>query len=345
MVSILMRWTRHVFFAFPLLAFVAACGGGSDQPTAASVVPQYLVITIDVEAQPARQSQDHVERLIYGNFPGQGHAGIVDMMDIADRHNVKLTFFLDVLEEVLYPKQIEAVARLIVARGHDLQLHTHPENMPDAFFKKLGFPRTISNELNQAEAAALFAEVKHIVAGWGVPPFLAYRAGSYRYSQGLVQAMPQAGLAFDYNYNITGRSQRKLGLKNVAMFRWENDVVEIPVSYVEQPPAAPVQFNDSAYVTSGRPQDAVDLILKFQEQWHSPNVMIMMMHSWSLLALKPGSDYFEYAGPAKADLFDRFLTALPPQVKVVTATDVSKLVAQGALSVSDRMNTAEVFRK
>ncbi len=344
MASIVMRWTRLIYLVFPLLAFVAGCGGGSEQPSVASV-PQYLVITIDVEALPLRQSQEHVERLIYGNFPGQGRAGIVDMMDIADRHNVKLTFFLDVLEEVIYPKQIEAVARLIVARGHDLQLHTHAEIMPDEFFKKLGFPRKISNELNQAEAAALFAEVKHIVAGWGVPPFLAYRTGSYRYSQGLVQAMPQAGIAFDYNYNITGRSQRKLGLENVAMFRWENDVVEIPVSYIEQPPAVPVQFNDSAYVTTGRPEDAYDLILRFQEQWHSPNVMIMMMHSWSLLSVKPGSNYFEYAGPAKADLFDRFLTSLPPQVKVVTATDVSKLVAQGVVSVADRMSTAEVFRK
>lgn len=344
MALIVMRWTRLIYLVFPLLVFVAGCGGGSERP-AVSVAPQYLVITIDVEALPARQSQDHVERLIYGNFPGLGRAGIVEMMDIADRHKVKLTFFLDVLEEVIYPKQIEAVARLIVARGHDLQLHTHAEIMPDEFFAKLGFPRKISNELNGDEAAALFAEIKNIVAGWGLPPFVAYRAGSYRYSQGMVQAMPQAGITFSYNYNVLGPSQRKPGLENFAMFRWENDVVEIPVSYIEQSTDALVRFDDSSYVKTGRPQDAYALILKFQEQWPSSNVLIMMLHSWTLLELNPGSNYFEYAGPARADLFDRFLSSLPPQVKVVTATELSKLVTQDVVSVSDRMSTSEVFRK
>jgi hypothetical protein len=347
MVSIVLRGVRMIWLVFPLLTLVAGCGGADgDQPSPPVTQDvQYLVVTIDVEAQPSRQSQHHVDRLIYGNFPGQGRAGIVEMMDIADRYSVKLTFFLDVLEEVLYPTQIEAVAKLIVARGHDLQLHTHPENMPDAFFAKLGFPRKISNELSEPEADALFREVKNIVADWNVPPFIAYRAGSYRYSRGLVQAMPKAGIAFSYDYNITGRSQRKLRLENVGMFRWENDVVEIPVSYIDQPAANPVRFDDSAYVNTGNPQDAYDLIFAFQKQWPSSNVLVMMMHSWSLLELDPSTNYFEYKGSAKARLFEHYLASLPRQVKVVTATELSKLIAQGVISVNDRMITAEVFGK
>lgn len=347
LIFIVTHCVRAIWLAFPLLTLVAGCGGADgDQPSPPVAQDvQYLVVTIDVEALPSRQSQYHVDRLIYGNFPGQGRAGIVEMMDIADRYKVKLTFFLDVLEEVVYPTQIKAVARLIVARGHDLQLHTHPENMPDAFFTKLGFPRKISNELNEPEADALFREVKNIVADWNVPPFIAYRAGSYRYSQGLVHAMPKAGIAFSYDYNITGRSQRKLRLENVGMFRWENDVVEIPVSYIDQPAANSVRFDDSAYVNTGNPQDAYDLIFAFQKQWSSPNVLVMMMHSWSLLELDPSTNYFEYKGSAKARLFDRYLASLPRQVKVVTATELSKLIAQGVIPVNDKMITAEVFGK
>lgn len=332
------------------LTLAAGCGGGGGggggQPAApAAQGLQYLVVTIDVEALPGRQSEDHVERLIYGNFPGRGRAGIVEMMDIADRHQVKLTFFLDVLEEVLYPTQIEAAAELIVRRGHDLQLHTHPEQMPRAFFAKLGFPRKASNELSEAEADALFREVRNIVADWKVPPFIAYRAGSYRYSQGLVQAMPKAGIAFSFNYNIAGRSQHGLGLANVAMFRWENDVVEIPVSYVDQPEAAPVRFDDSVCIAGAGPRDAYALISRFQQQWRSSNVLVMMMHSWSLLDLDSRTDHFEYRGPDKTRAFDRFLASLPRHVKVVTATELSSLVARGVVSVGGAMTTSEVFGK
>lgn len=352
MISILTRCKRVFWLVTaPLLTLVAGCGGGggADGELPSSPAPssdvQYLVITIDVEALPARQSQDHVDRLIYGNFPGRGRAGIVEMMDIADRHEVKLSFFLDVLEEVIYPTQIEAVAKLIVARGHDLQLHTHLEPMPAAFFAKAGFPRKPSNELNEAEADALFREVGNIVAGWNVPPFIAYRAGSYRYSPGLVQAMPKAGIGFSYDYNIKGVSQRKLGLDNVPMFRWENGVVEIPVSYISQAEASPIRFDDLVYLNSGNPLDVYDLIFRFQEQWRSPNVLVMMMHSWSLLEPNPRTNHFEYKGQAKAQMFERYLASLPRQVKVVTATELNELVARRVVSVADRRNIADVFGK
>jgi hypothetical protein len=156
--------------------------------------------------------------------------------------------------------------------------------------------------------------------------------------------MPEAGIKFSYNYNIAGRSQRKYGLANARIFRWENGVVEIPVSYISQLPAEPVQFNDSTYLQNQNPQDAYDLISQFQSEWHSSNVLIMMMHSWSFLYLNQGSDYFEYKDSEKAELFDRFLASLPQQVKVVTATELAKLLAQGVLSVPDRMSTAEVLK-
>lgn len=342
------RWTPTGTGTHSLTARATYAGGAQTTSAAVSVevmAAQYLVITIDVEAQPGRASQDHVERLIYGNFPGKGRAGIVEMMDIADRYHVKLSFFLDVLEEVIYPKQIEAVARLIVGRGHDLQLHTHPENMPDTFFAKLGFPRKLSNDFTGSEAAALFGEVKNLVGGWGLPPFVAYRAGSYRYSPGLVQAMPGAGISFSYNYNVVAPAQRKYHLQNIPMFRWENDLIEIPVSFVGEAGASLVRFDDMTYLPSGNPQDAYAMIDRFQSQWPAPNVLVMMLHSWSLLDLPPGSSFFEYKDSVRLTLFDRFLASLPENVKVVSARELSALVAQGVVSVSDRMSTAKVFRE
>src|SRR5262245_1470380 len=83
-----------------------------------------LMITVDVEAQPSRAERNHVDRLIWGEF-AEGRAGIGEMMDIADRHCIKTTMFLDYCEEHLYGNAIRDVAREIHRRGHDLQLHAH----------------------------------------------------------------------------------------------------------------------------------------------------------------------------------------------------------------------------
>ncbi|HMN74567.1 MAG TPA: hypothetical protein PKC97_00755 [Burkholderiaceae bacterium] len=341
-----MRNLRLLGLVLFVLTFANACGGGGDQiaPTDPSTT-QYLVITIDVEAQPTRQDKDHVQRLIYGNFPGLGRAGIVDMMDIADRHRVKLTFFLDVLEEIIYPSEIEAVAHLIVDRGHDLQLHTHPDIMPDDWWRKIGVLRKDPNKFTKADADALFTEAKRIVSTWNIPPFIAYRAGSYRYSQGFVQAMPKAGIAFSYNYNISGVSQRKLHLKNVPMFRWEDDVVEVPISYINNGKSSPIRFDDATYVSTQDVQSAYQLISQFQGQWKSPNPLVMMLHSWSLLDLNTETNFFEYKDSSRLVLFDKFLSSLPSQVQVITATKLSQLVSHQTIPVLDRMNTADVFPK
>lgn len=337
--------SRLLCSTITLLSALAARarGGNGEAAPPYSSATQYLVISIDVEAQPRRQSDNHVQRLIYGNFPGVGRAGIVEMMDVADRRNVRLTFFLDVLEELIYPTEIEPVARLIVERGHDLQLHTHPENMSDEFFRRLGTNRKDTNEFSETEAEALFDEVKGIVAGWGIPSFVAYRAGSYRFSRGLVLAMPKAGLKYSYNYNIQGPSQRKLNLKNAPMFQWENGISEIPISYINQDKSNAVRLDDSIYVRKGDVQSACKSIRGLQDQWTSPNVLVMMLHSWSLLSVNSQSKFFEYKDSTRLVLFDRFLASLPETVRVVTASEVSHLIARGVVSIADRMSTADVF--
>ena len=82
------------------------------------------VLSVDVEALRLRAADQHVETLIYGRLNG-GEWGIGRMMDIADRHNVKITFFLDFAEVELYGEKLLDVGRYIVSRGHDLQIHCH----------------------------------------------------------------------------------------------------------------------------------------------------------------------------------------------------------------------------
>ncbi len=93
-----------------------------------------VMLTVDVEAQPARAEREHIDRLIYGNFPGGTDLGIGRMFDIADRYDIRLTCFLDYAEYYLYGDALLDVGRYIVSRQQDLQVHLHPEFIPEAVF-------------------------------------------------------------------------------------------------------------------------------------------------------------------------------------------------------------------
>lgn len=82
------------------------------------------ILTVDVEALPMRASDSHVDKLIYGRIGGE-EWGIGKMMDVADRHNIKMTFFLDFAEVETYGDEIIKVGKYIAQRGHDLQIHCH----------------------------------------------------------------------------------------------------------------------------------------------------------------------------------------------------------------------------
>lgn len=82
------------------------------------------ILSVDVEALPMRASDNHVDTLIYGHIDRE-EWGIGKMMDIADRHNIKMTFFLDFAEVEAYGDEIIKVGKYIAQRGHDLQIHCH----------------------------------------------------------------------------------------------------------------------------------------------------------------------------------------------------------------------------
>ena len=82
------------------------------------------MLTVDVEALRQRAESDHVNTLIYGRTGGMEY-GIGRMMDIADKHHVKMTFFVDFAECEEYGDEILDVGKYIISRGHDMQVHCH----------------------------------------------------------------------------------------------------------------------------------------------------------------------------------------------------------------------------
>src|SRR6478609_6242763 len=92
-----------------------------------------VFITVDTEVWPllpdwreAGLTRD-IDRDIYGNTPS-GSYGISYQMDVLDRHGLKGVFFVEPLfAEVAGRDRLRAIVAEIQGRGHEVQVHIHPE--------------------------------------------------------------------------------------------------------------------------------------------------------------------------------------------------------------------------
>lgn len=296
-----------------------------------------LMITVDVEAQPRRAERDHVDRLIWGKYPG-GSFGIGEMMDIADRHGVKLTMFLDYCEEHLYGEALLDAGREIHRRGHDLQLHAHLDFLGRQFWADHGIaPETNLNKLDNAQASAAFdflCGCHRQVTGKGP---LAFRGGGYRYNGAVLKAMAERGVMLSTSVNVS-RNTQPVVLPRAKQFLWSSGCLEIPVSCVAGYRKLGYLFDfnfNSGYFTNA--EAMTEFLDVFYSELGEDAVAVLVMHSWSLLKLTD-KKYFTETVPAQAEKFDAFLARIAGQVDVVTASDLVWMHACGKLSMDPTLD-------
>lgn len=292
-----------------------------------------LMITVDVEAFPRRAEKDHVERLIWGRYP-DGRGGIGEMMSIADKYGVKLVMFLDYVEEYLWGEQIQQVAREIHARGHDLQLHSHPENFPDAFWEERGIPRLkVPGNATNEQADAMFAFLRERqMQATGVAP-IAFRGGGYRYGPGTVRAMGAHGVRINSSYVATSDNQL-FQAGRLPQFAWDNGCFEVPVScmnlYKTQEKAYHLNFNHSSCSDVRRMMMSLEA---FYRQMGDQAIAVMVMHSWSF-SKELESGHFSAPLAENLERFEQFLQAIAGKVEVIDSATALQLMASGAAPVA-----------
>jgi Heparinase II/III-like protein/Heparinase II/III N-terminus len=278
-------------------------------------------ITVDVEAQPNRAEKDHVERLIWGRFGG-AEFGIGRLMDIADANNSSLTMFTDLAETDRYGQEMADVAAQIDRRGHDLQLHVHSEFFSQAVWDTAGAtPITDLNHLSAAQASCIADELvrryKHIA---GRQP-LAFRGGGYRFNEELLRALRQQGVVLDSSVNRSRQTQPfDVGVK--THFFWPNGMLEVPISVVDgfgnNPRPFDFNFNSAYFPTHSEMIDYVNL---FEKQFGSDEIIVLVMHSWSLLDISQGG-YFGPPLEKNAIRFEKFIRAARLSHDFVTSSDI-----------------------
>ena len=142
------------------------------------------------------------DRRIYGRI-GNKEYGIPLIMDIADRYGIPLTFFVEVLNKYYFgEEESREVCQYIIDRGHDVQLHLHPNylNFTLTDPTKRQFSDQMFSYLLEQQTK-LIEDGKQALIKYGVPPPVAFRAGNFGADSNTLKALVKNDFLLDTSYN------------------------------------------------------------------------------------------------------------------------------------------------
>jgi len=175
-----------------------------------------VLITIDVETSiggafdsPKSLRPVGAEQRIFGKIGGTEY-GIPMIMDILEEHNLKGTFFMEPLCSYYFGlDMVKEVCQQILQRGHDLQLHLHPNyqvfKLPDWEQKvKEGilFPDVMADYPFEKQLG-IIDQALGILQKCGLSSPLAFRAGCFGLNLATISALRERNILFDSSLNLS----------------------------------------------------------------------------------------------------------------------------------------------
>ncbi|PID78154.1 MAG: hypothetical protein CSB21_01635 [Deltaproteobacteria bacterium] len=245
-----------------------------------------VFITIDTETSIGGHFSNPLlkpvgsKKRIYGEVSGKSY-GIPLIIKIADSYDVRLTFFVEVLNHYYFGKEeMYNVCDYIMKKGHDVQLHLHPNylnfKLEDSSSLKFSDNMSAYDVDTQSE---IIKEGKALLIEYGVKNPIAFRAGNYGFNIDTLKALSKNNLLYDSSYNAAflspNNSVSKIFINDVKKIE---NVFEFPIT----------NFNQKVFNTKKtRPLDingaGFEEIRKTLE-WSSKNQIkniTVIMHSFS----------------------------------------------------------------
>jgi hypothetical protein len=217
----------------------AMLGDRREPPPPVSVEPPGLGLwfTIDTEASVARQIDPDpdrtVDQLIFGEWGGGEQHGIGLHMDLLEHCGYRGCFFVDVLLEYQFGQEaLERVVEAIEGRGHEVELHVHPEHLARSGDDSV---RSLAGNLLRKDTDE-FRRVMELAVDlferrMGRPP-IAYRAGGYRITDDHFPVLEEFGIRIDASVNVQWNSQVADWMKTRTQPYWVGNVLELPLTWI-----------------------------------------------------------------------------------------------------------------
>lgn len=308
--------------------------------------PRYAILTVDTEALPKRAPGDHVNRLIWGRH-ARGTAGIREMCAIGDEYNAKHVFFVDICGAYAYREEMHEVIRWLDQAGQDVQLHAHPEYLPNEFWPQHGLtskPQYMNQYTDAARAEFVLKHFGAEISGITGKDILAFRAGSFRWNACTIKALRAANIALSFNNSMSAYYARQCIYSEPtnAPYRWSNGVVEVPVTERRILPKvgkeewwARLQFPESSY-------------FRFRPWWGSlllnvisdaPAFSVFLLHSWSLLYWDENG-FGTYQDDRRLENYRKLMKNLSKDYDIITSREFLDLHAQGKIATTHTVDVA-----
>jgi hypothetical protein len=301
---------------------------------------KYLLVTIDTEALPKRAESDHIHRLIWGQF-ANGSAGIRQLVEIANDNSVQFVYFVDLCAAHSHMSEMQHVVTWLDQHKQDVQLHMHPEYLPESFWTHYGFtyrPRFL-NQYDLKKATFSIQYFSQLLSKMTGKKVNAFRAGSFRWNKHTIEALKENDIPLSFNNSMKAFQSNKssYGQDTNNPFVWSNHVIEIPVTEKKyfffknklwfSRFSYPLQgwFGSKAWRVCGR----------YIRQQNIVNVLLL--HSWSFLDWDTkGFAYFK--NDKKISDFKKILKQLVKDYDVITTNDLLDLIQQNRIQVSDQVS-------
>ena len=164
-----------------------------------------VLITIDTEVSIGGYFRNRdlkpvpADRHIYCKIKGRDY-GINLIMDILDRYQLKGVFFVETEARHYFGnEEISGIIRNIKERGHEIQLHIHPN------YRTFIHGRRLPDDMGRfsvEEQTSIIKEAYQFLCRYSDTRVLAYRAGNLFCNLDTIKALKNNGIRFSSNYNL-----------------------------------------------------------------------------------------------------------------------------------------------
>lgn len=298
---------------------------------------RYALLTVDTEALPRRATSDHVKRLMWGEYDN-GTAGVREMCAIGDEFGGKHIFFVDMCGAYPQREEVREVMVWLDQAGHDVQLHVHPEYLPNDFWADTPYkvePRLLNQYTDGSKEKFLLSHFAAQVTAATGKKVRAFRAGSFRWNATTLRTLAELEIPFSFN-NTTAATyigQCPYSVPTNLPFRWSNGIIEVPVTEKNILPKV-------GRALWARFQFPLSRFVHYRPWWSSflpysvsrrDNFLVCLVHSWSLLYWDE-QGHGTYKDDARIEGYRKLIKQLSKDYDIISTLELQDLIQCGKIS-------------